>query len=207
MKMYQERSYGILIDNIKDFNGMYIDEDSNGLSFRKHKGNLLIYGGDKRVGCSKDYFKQARTFAKYHYTNSNEITTIANQDCITLDEIPYIGEYSTLNKNLLVATGFNKWGITNSLIAANILCDIIEKKPNPLIELYKPNRKLITPKLASNIFESTINMLKPTTKRCSHLGCALVYNPEENSWDCPCHGSRFDEKGEVLNGPSIKEIK
>ncbi|MBR3840558.1 MAG: FAD-dependent oxidoreductase [Erysipelotrichales bacterium] len=207
MKMYQERIYGIFIDNVKRFEGMYIDESNDGLSLRFHKDHLLIYGGDKRVGNSDTYFKQARTFARFHFPYSKEITTIANEDCITLDEIPYIGEYSTINQKLLVATGFSKWGITHSLIAANVLCDIIENKPNPLIELYKPSRMIVPSSLASHLFESTKSMLRPTTKRCTHLGCGLVYNPAEDSWDCPCHGSRFNEEGEILDGPATKELK
>ena len=38
--------------------------------------------------------------------------------------------------------------------------------------------------------------------RCPHLGCQLAWNPEEKSWDCPCHGSRFDRQGKLLNGPA-----
>ena len=153
------------------------------------------------------FFTGRNPFAKFHFPNHHEVATIANEDCITLDEMPYIGEYSTINHKLLVATGFNKWGITQSLIAANVLCDIILKKDNPLIELYKPSRMIVPSAIASNLFESTKNMLRPTTKRCTHLGCGLVYNPEENSWDCPCHGSRFNEEGEILDGPATKKLK
>lgn len=38
--------------------------------------------------------------------------------------------------------------------------------------------------------------------RCPHLGCQLSWNPDEKSWDCPCHGSRFDYRGRLLNGPA-----
>ena len=37
---------------------------------------------------------------------------------------------------------------------------------------------------------------------CPHMGCELAWNPDEHSWDCPCHGSRFDSKGNLLNGPA-----
>ena len=42
---------------------------------------------------------------------------------------------------------------------------------------------------------------------CTHLGCELRFNSSENTWDCPCHGSRFDYKGNILNGPALKSLK
>ena len=44
-----------------------------------------------------------------------------------------------------------------------------------------------------------------TVPRCPHLGCALKYNAQEHSWDCPCHGSRFTEDGKLLNNPATDD--
>ena len=48
--------------------------------------------------------------------------------------------------------------------------------------------------------------LYPVDIRCPHLGCQLEWNPDERSWDCPCHGSRFDRFGRLLSGPAMEDI-
>ncbi len=42
---------------------------------------------------------------------------------------------------------------------------------------------------------------------CTHMGCDLVWNAAELSWDCPCHGSRFTYKGDIIEGPALKSLK
>jgi glycine/D-amino acid oxidase-like deaminating enzyme/nitrite reductase/ring-hydroxylating ferredoxin subunit len=49
----------------------------------------------------------------------------------------------------------------------------------------------------------TIHALNPT---CTHMGCVVNWNPEEKSWDCPCHGARFDIDGKVLTGPATIDL-
>jgi nitrite reductase/ring-hydroxylating ferredoxin subunit len=48
--------------------------------------------------------------------------------------------------------------------------------------------------------------LHSVSARCTHLGCLVRFNAAETSWDCPCHGSRFDVDGNVLEGPAVKPL-
>ena len=126
---------------------------------------------------------------------------------MTLDGMPYIGPYSRLTSRLWVATGFQKWGMTNAMAAAAILCDLVQGKRNDYAALFSPSRSMLHPQLAVNAAEAALHLLRPVRPRCPHLGCALKWNPQEHSWDCPCHGSRFSGSGQLLNDPALRGLK
>lgn len=207
LKLYQHRSYVLALKNAKNVNGMYVDESGTGLSFRNYGDILLLGGGAHRTGKKGGCWRELEQFANKHYKNAEIVGKWATQDCMTLDGIPYIGQYSKSTPDMFVATGFNKWGMTNALVAAEILCDLVQDKYNPYASVFSPSRSILHPQLAINAFESTVGLLTPTVPRCPHLGCALKYNKAEHSWDCPCHGSRFTERGELINNPATDDKK
>ena len=125
---------------------------------------------------------------------------------MSLDGIPYIGEYSSSKSRLYVTAGFNKWGISSSMAGAMLLTDMIVGRKNPYADIFRPDRSILKPQLLLNVGETLMNFLCPKLKRCSHLGCALKWDPAEHTWDCPCHGSRFDEDGKVIEAPATKDI-
>ena len=96
-------------------------------------------------------------------------------------------------------------GMTNSMISAQILTDMVLNENNRYISLYSSERSILTPQLFKNAFVTLTNFIYPTTKRCTHLGCALKLNKYEHSWDCSCHGSRFTCGGEVIDKPAKKD--
>ena len=206
LKMYQHRSYVIAYENAADVKGMYVDENDKGFSFRNYDNLLLIGGGDHRTGKHGGNWKEISEFATAHYPDAQARYYWATQDCMTLDEVPYIGAYSKKTENLYVATGFNKWGMTSAMTAAMLLRDMITKKVCPYAPVFSPSRTMLRTQLFMNAFEATTNLLTPTTKRCPHLGCALKWNPQERSWDCPCHGSRFTEHGELIDNPATGDL-
>ena len=95
-----------------------------------------------------------------------------------------------------------KCGITSSMVSAGILTDLILEKYNPYAEIFNPSRNMLKPQLFINTGEAVLNLLSFSRKRCPHLGCSLKWNPDEHSWDCPCHGSRFTEHGKLLDNPA-----
>ncbi len=207
LKLYQHRSYVLALKDAPNVNGTYVDESDTGLSFRNYGDLLLLGGGGHRTGKSGGCWQELEDFAKTYYKNARVVGKWATQDCMTLDGVPYIGRYSKSTPCVYVATGFNKWGMTNAMVAANILCDLVREKPNPYAQFFSPSRNILHPQLAVNAFESAVGLLTPTVPRCPHLGCALKYNRAEHTWDCPCHGSRFTEDGELINNPATDDKK
>lgn len=208
LKMYQSRSYVLALKSAQDFtlNGMYVDAAENGLSFRAYKGMLLLGGGGHRTGKKGGNWKELEEFARLHYLHTQEKYRWATQDCMTLDGIPYIGNYSAHTPDMYVATGFNKWGMTSSMVAADILVDKILGKQNPYAEVFSPSRSMLHAQLLVNAVEATANLFTFSSKRCPHLGCTLKWNPHEHSWDCPCHGSRFTEDGRLIDNPAMGDL-
>ncbi len=206
LKLYQHRSYVVALENAQNVDGMYVDENRSGLSFRNYGNLLLLGGGGHRTGKKGGNWGELRLFAKKYYPTAKEKFFWAAQDCMSLDDIPYIGQYSKNTPNFYVASGFNKWGMTGSMVSAMILCDTVLGKPNEFADVFNPSRSILKPQLFINGFEATANLLTISKKRCPHLGCALKWNEAERSWDCPCHGSRFAENGEVLNNPANGDL-
>ena len=207
MKMYQHRSYVIACEQGVNVEGMYVDEAMNGMSFRNYGDLLLVGGGDHRTGKQGGGWREIEETSRKYYGELKEAARWATQDCITLDEVPYIGEYSKRMPGCYVATGFNKWGMTSSMVAAKMLTDLICGRENVYQRLYDPARSMLRPQLVVNGAEAVMNLVLPAKKRCPHMGCGLKWNQEEHSWDCPCHGSRFDEDGGVFEGPATGSLR
>ncbi len=207
IKQYQHRSYVIALENAPQLDGMYLDDDEKGLSFRNYGDYLFIGGGSHRTGKNGGGYRDLKAAAERYFPEATVKYAWAAQDCMTLDSVPYIGRYSAGTEGLYVATGFNKWGMTGSMIAAKLLSDLLTGNENPYEELFSPSRTMLRPALLSNAAEAVLGLITPTMPRCPHLGCALHWNEAEHSWDCPCHGSRFTEDGKLIDNPATGDLK
>ena len=207
MKLYQSRSYALELEHTPVFPGMYRDASDQGLSFRHFGDTLLLGGSGHRTGKDSGGWQPLEEAVQEYYPGAKVTRRWAAQDCMSLDGIPYIGQYSKNTPNVYVATGFNKWGMTSSMVSAQILTDLVQHRPNPYTQIFSPSRSMLHRQLGLNLLESTKNILTLSTPRCPHMGCALKWNPREHSWDCPCHGSRFEEDGTLIDNPATGNLR
>lgn len=291
-------------------------------------------GADHKTGSKIDLsnaYNILEDEVRKYYPDCKVLYKWNTEDCITLDKIPYIGEFSHFMPNMYIGTGFNKWGMTSSNVAANIIVDKILGRKNEYEDVFKATRlhpiknneelgnmiKETANSLVINKFkvpevgidedsrdvglisddnnvdigydggldEATLNnygldadkenngdlknaslssskekddtnvehiddgnstkiendyvhvsekifadiendtghvleykgqkvgvykdangkiyTVKPI---CTHLGCLLSWNNLDKTWDCPCHGSRFDYMGHQLYNPAIRDL-
>lgn len=203
VKMYQNRSYALAIKDGPQIDGMYIDERDNGFSFRNYQEYLLLGGGGHKTGTKGGGYAALKKLAARTYPDKKVSFAWSAQDCMSLDGIPYIGCHSRRRSQVFVATGFNKWGMTGAMSAAIVLEQLLTKGRSEFQDLFSPQRSIMHPQLAINLGSAVGNILRPG-RRCTHMGCALRWNPQERTWDCPCHGSRYGEDGTVLENPAKK---
>jgi glycine/D-amino acid oxidase-like deaminating enzyme len=218
LKMYQSQNYSIAFkpkrnENICE-NTTFESVDEKGFEYRRVGENILCDGVRVRTG-QKPYKSKYRVLEKHlhrHFGEYKEITRFCAQDCITMDHLPYAGLYSGGAENVFVISGFNKWGMTNSYITSGVVVDMVLGKLAPKAKfkdnIYTPQRNDLFAGIIETIphigvvVASFWNRLFRRGPVCSHMGCKLKWNKDEQTWDCPCHGSRFDAKGQIINNPA-----
>lgn len=253
-RMYVEKSYVLGVKTKEHFpEGMFANAEDPGRSLRSQKFNdseiILVGGEHHKTGSEKNtniHYENLGDFAKETFDLENILFRWSTQDCMTVDDIPYVGYLTSKTENVLVATGFAKWGMTNGTASAMILTDLITKGESQWAPVYSPSRFDVTsiPKLVSENLDVAVNLvggkitpvpndvdikngeakvisvdgervgayrdengkLHVVDITCTHLGCELVWNEAEKTWDCPCHGSRFNYDGDNVEGPAFNRL-
>lgn len=257
LKMYQVTSNVIVVEPKEEADfGMYINSEEPAISLRTIKNGekrlVMVAGFNHKTGAKIDLsnsYYYLEKVARSLYPNCEVKYKWNTEDAIPLDKIPYIGEFSKEMPRVYVATGYKKWGITTSNIAAKIIVDKIMERENEYGELFRATRlePIKNIKELGNMIKESVNSLvinklkspKETIEQvgndegkiveidgekvgvykdkegkifkikpvCQHLGCELSWNNLDKTWDCPCHGSRYDYKGNLIYGPSVKNLE
>lgn len=252
IRQHQERSYVLALEHAATPEHCYLGIEENGLSLRTWGNYLLFGGGSHRTGDNREggQYEALCQTARRYWPNCHVAAAWSAQDCIPMDGVPYIGRYAAGRPQWLVATGFQKWGMSSAMVAAEILSDLaMGRTPMAASAVFSPQRfrlkasakqlaedtvwslqGLVGRKLAPGrvsaeavppghgaiamvdgeklgVYRDESGELYAVSSKCPHLGCQLEWNPAEKSWDCPCHGSRFDMQGRLLEGPAQTDLQ
>ena len=208
-RMHQERSYVLALKSPWLPQDVHLGVDGDGLSLREAEGLLLLGGGGHRTGENKEggQYAALRDAARTLLPGCVEVGCWSAQDCVTVDRIPCIGQYARAQPRWYVATGFAKWGMTSAMVAAQLLSGMIAGDAPDWADVFSPQRPVIAADNMKPLLNEAGHVVRSLARvspapRCAHLGCELSWNPDEESWDCPCHGSRFTPEGRLLDGPA-----
>jgi len=227
-KVEPERSYALAFDWPDAPEGMYLSAGSDSRSVRDAPGvggtKLLIGGAGHGVGRTPselEHVDRLRHWTDEYFPGAIETHQWSAQDYSPVDGVPFVGHLPRGGGRIYVATGFDKWGMTNGVAAGRAISGrILGSEPawagsfdrrNPrvsgLTHLATINGK-VGLALASSVVETVRrDRACDVVGVCTHLGGLLHWNDAENSWDCPLHGSRFAEDGAVLEGPATRPLK
>lgn len=249
LKLRQSTSYTVAIDK-RLTEEMFLEEQKDGISVRPYAGGTLFGGGDHRTGRIRDagHFLTLKSVAEKLYGADTVTNCWSAEDVMTFDGMPMAGQYANDTDGVYIITGFNKWGMANSMTCADLIRDLILGKENKFVGLFSPQRKVkgsmgaFVSNALTNVKEITMGYFRLTTKTeadvakgtgaivkyngkkravyrdeednlhiigsmCPHMHGELKWNADTHTWDCPCHGSRFDIHGNILSEPSAKRCK
>lgn len=171
-RLYADRSYVVAGKPAKSYpGGIYVSADQPTRSVRsvRIEGEevVLAVGENHKTGQGKDtiyHYEALRDFGEQVFGWEEMLYRWSAQDITTIDKLPYIGEITSNEPNILIATGYRKWGMTNGTLAALLMRDIVIGRKNPFEDLFTPSRFHATPSI-KNLLKQNLNVAGQLIKR------------------------------------------
>jgi glycine/D-amino acid oxidase-like deaminating enzyme/nitrite reductase/ring-hydroxylating ferredoxin subunit len=227
-KVEPQRSYALAFDSATAPQGMYLSAGSDSRSIRDAPAavgtRLLVGGSGHSVGRARselEHVDRLREWTATYFPDAVETHQWSAQDYSPLDGVPMVGLMPRGGGRIHVATGFDKWGMTNGVAAARSISGSIlgsapewskplssrHLGPTAVAHLAAINTKVGVAAAASAVEAVRGERPCEVVGVCTHLGGLVQWNDAERTWDCPCHGSRFRTDGSVVEGPATRPLE
>jgi len=208
LKIQQRKCTVAALSGQPSFDGVWMDANGRWMIRHLEDGALMQYSGEyagSRKNDAEGREVLCRMTEQAGLRMNGECAT--GLECCTPDGLPYIGPYGGKTPNLFVASGYGGRGLIGSMVAAQTITARILGLPSEGYDIYSGQRSIESLKTPLAIGGRYLKELAvhPFAPHCPHMGCRLVYNPQSRIWECPCHGSRFDDIGHVLNAPAVHD--
>jgi glycine/D-amino acid oxidase-like deaminating enzyme len=227
-RMKPQRSYILAFRTAAPVvDAMYLSVDQPSRSLRDAPdgtGSLLLVGGNgHKVGADVDTaarVEELRSWTLEHWPDAEQTHAWSAQDYEPHHELPFAGPIVPGSQDILVAGGYSKWGMTNAVAAALALSAQLLGGSIEWANAFRTwsrhevtglgSAALLNGEVGVEMTRGWVGALTTgslsqdgLSRVCTHLGGIVRWNEAESSWDCPLHGSRFDQDGSVLEGPAV----
>lgn len=224
-KQHAYRTYTMAFKMNKNLTPALIWDTADPYHYIRTVGDMLLVGGeDHKTGQNPEHdpFDKLETWARENLANLGEVAAHwSGQVFEPVDQMAYVGRNSLTEPHVMIITGESGIGLTTASFASEIIRDLILLGHHPQEKLFDPGR--ITFKSAGDYAVENINtvsqykdwitlskgadrQLPKKCRACPHLGGLTHWNEKEHTWDCPAHGSRFNELGQVIEGPAHEDL-
>ena len=166
--------------------------------------DLLPYAGTARRGTERIF--TATGFGKWGMTNGTAAASVI-ADAILGKTNKYASLYDPHRVTVTASAG--KFATENAKVARHMVGDRIKHPQGGAFDDLAPGQAAVQHVGLGQVagYRDEDGKLHAVSAVCTHLGCIVTWNGAEKSWDCPCHGSRFDTEGKVLHGPALKDLE
>lgn len=182
---------------------------ASSIEYRWSTQDNIPHDGVPYIGKASGAFENifvATGFQSWGMTNGTAAAMILT-DCILKRKNPWVSLFNPQRCNPMVSVG--KFVKENVNAVSHMVGDKLKHRshedPKKLSAGEGKILKIDGKKVACyRDAEGKVHSVSPV---CTHIGCTVRFNDAEKSWDCPCHGSRFDCDGKVLQGPAVADLK
>ncbi|HEX2240196.1 MAG TPA: FAD-dependent oxidoreductase [Actinomycetota bacterium] len=166
--------------------------------------DAIPYAGTARR--SSDRLFMATGFGKWGMTNGTAAALVI-ADQILGRENSFADLYDP--HRVTVKASASKFARENAKVGLHFWRNRIRHPQSDEVETLEPGQAAVQRRGLTQVaaYRDENGVLHEVSAVCTHLGCIVAWNPAEKSWDCPCHGSRFDHRGKVIHGPATSDLE